>query len=295
MLVYFIVNNREKTSEIIYNTIIKFSQKKIIVPDNSYNHRTYLFKNFTETNNFLVKNKEDLKKIYYTVLNNGWDSLSFQCDLEYKNCFNDSSDIIKSDYTQMINNFISPYNKQIILTTEGIRNELTIKVTRIYTKDEEIELKKIVKDFLNKNNIKKGNVKVKDLEKIHDFIIKNVKYDEEFANNAENDLITSDYTATKATGALITKKAVCSGYTDAFAIFLDELNIPNFKVESLSKKHIWNAIYFNKKWVHVDLTWDDDEKNKDNNRNYFMINTKELLKKDSKEHNFDTDFYVELK
>ena len=42
------------------------------------------------------------------------------------------------------------------------------------------------------------------------------------------------------------------------------------------------------------LTWDDDELNKNNNRNFFMITTKELHKKDKEQHNFE-DVYLELK
>ncbi len=295
MLLYYVVNNKEKTSEIIYDTIIKYSKKNVIIPENNYNHRLYLYKTVTETDDFIAKNKDDLKKIYYTILNNGWDTFTFLCDVEYKDCFKESSEVIKSDYMQLINNYISPYNRQTMITTEGIRNELTVKVTKIYTKEETEKLNNIVKKYIEKNKIDKNKVTIKDLEKIHDFIINNVTYDEEFAENAKTEeVVTGDFTPTKATGALIEKKAVCSGYTDAFALFLDELNIPNFKIESMSKKHIWNAVYFNKKWSHFDLTWDDDEINKNNNRNYYMINTKELLKKDTKEHNFDMDLYLEI-
>ena len=41
---------------------------------------------------------------------------------------------------------------------------------------------------------------------------------------------------------------------------MDILNIPNFKVSS--KEHIWNVIYYNNAWYHIDVTWDDDEINK---------------------------------
>ena len=41
---------------------------------------------------------------------------------------------------------------------------------------------------------------------------------------------------------------------------LDRLSIPNFKVTS--EEHVWNVIYYNGKWTHIDATWDDDEINK---------------------------------
>lgn len=298
MTLYYIVNNKEKTSDIIYNYILRLNQKKVIIPDKSNNHRSYLFKTLTETNDFVAKNEDDFKKIYYTILNNGWDTFTFQCDLNYKDCFEDNSEFIKSDYMLLINNYVSPYNKQMIIKTEGIRNEITVKVTKIYKNDEITKLKNKISEVLKKYNITKETFTEKDLERIHDYIINNTKYDDDFAKEAENfDNYNNmeDITPSKATGALFNKKAVCSGYTDAFALFLDELKVPNFKVESMSRKHVWNVIYYNKKWSHVDLTWDDDEVNKNNNRNFYMINTKTLLKKDSKEHNFDTDLYLELK
>ena len=126
-----------------------------------------------------------------------------------------------------------------------------------------------------------------DIKKIHDYIIKNTTYDDEYEQS--NEITESN----KATGALIHKKALCSGYSDAFALFMDKINIPNFEVTS--EEHEWNAIYFNNKWYHVDTTWDDDETNKYNTSNFFLINTNELLLKDKKEHNFDKEIFLEFK
>ena len=74
---------------------------------------------------------------------------------------------------------------------------------------------------------------------------------------------------------------------------LDKLHIPNFKVTS--SEHVWNVIYYNGKWTHIDATWDDDEVNKNTQHNFYKITTDELLKKDKKEHNFNINDYLELK
>lgn len=116
-------------------------------------------------------------------------------------------------------------------------------------------------------------------------MINNITYDDDYTK-------TQDENSTTAYGAITTKKSICGGYTDAFAIAMDILNIPNFKVSS--KEHIWNAIYYNNTWYHIDVTWDDDEINKNNNTNFFMINTDTLLKKDKKDHDFNIAFYKEL-
>lgn len=69
-------------------------------------------------------------------------------------------------------------------------------------------------------------------------------------------------------------KPVCSGYADAFALILDRLGIRNFKVSS--ENHIWNVVYIDNGWLHIDSTWDDDENNINNRDNFYMINTKKL-------------------
>ena len=117
-------------------------------------------------------------------------------------------------------------------------------------------------------------------------MISNVKYDDDYI---DNDIYSI---SNKANGALIEKIALCSGYTDAFGLFLDRLNIPNFKVTTTD--HVWNVVYFNNKWLHVDVTWDDDEYNSRNRHNFFLIDTNKLLEKDAEEHTFKQELYLEL-
>ena len=77
------------------------------------------------------------------------------------------------------------------------------------------------------------------------------------------------------------------------AIILDEFNIPNFKVSSAD--HVWNVVYINNKWLHVDTTWDDDEVNRYNRNNFFLIDTNKLYELDTSEHTFNKEYYKELK
>ena len=39
------------------------------------------------------------------------------------------------------------------------------------------------------------------------------------------------------------------------AIFLHEFGLDNYKIAS--DTHIWNLVKLDKKWLHLDLTWDD--------------------------------------
>ena len=87
--------------------------------------------------------------------------------------------------------------------------------------------------------------------------------------------------------------ALCSGYSDTFALMLDMLDIPNFRVSNI--EHIWNVIKFNNEWRHIDVTWDDDEINKNNIYNFYYLTTNELIEKDNDLHTFNRDIYLELK
>ena len=85
---------------------------------------------------------------------------------------------------------------------------------------------------------------------IHDYLINNNVYDMEAALSSDT---SSD--SFSAVGALLRGKAVCQGYAEAMALFLDRFGIPNLTVSS--SNHIWNLVYVNGQWLHVDATWDD--------------------------------------
>ena len=79
------------------------------------------------------------------------------------------------------------------------------------------------------------------------------------------------------------------------AIFLNYFDIPNFEISS--ENHIWNAVYLDGKWLHLDLTWDDpiistgEEIVSDS---YFLITSEELRKINDVQHNYDTEVYKEI-
>lgn len=61
--------------------------------------------------------------------------------------------------------------------------------------------------------------------------------------------------AYNAYGCLVNHKAVCSGYSEAFAAIMTELGIPN--TYATSPNHRWNKVKIGKTWYHVDVTWND--------------------------------------
>ena len=242
---------------------------KIIVPDYKEHNKEYNFKTVQETNDFVPKNIDDLKKIYYTVLNNGWDSFTFYCPKEYTECVDAVKTLADGKYTELINNYVSPFNSYIKYNTYIIGDDkINLTVDKLYTKDEITKLEEFIDKFISDNNINKDNPTIDDIKTIHDYLVDNITYDKDYK---QGDKTLSN----KASTAIFNGIAICSGYTDALAMFLDKLNIPNFKITT--EDHVWNLVYFDNKWSHIDVTWDDDEVNKDNNHNFFMIDTDKLL------------------
>jgi len=78
-------------------------------------------------------------------------------------------------------------------------------------------------------------------------------------------------------------KVICSGYAEALAYMLDCANVKNFTVTDYVSSgrstilHIWNAVYLNGEWLHVDPTWNDATRNRNcPNGRYFLLPVNEI-------------------
>lgn len=277
LLVYF---NIEDISDFIND----LSKDKVIIPESNEYKRNYKYIRFSNDEEYYPLSKEDIKNIYYNVLNNGWDTFTFYCPDSYVECTDDILEI--GDDKQLlskINNYVHPFNSFLHIYVKIVGNKVTIQNEKKYS-DEMIEtINNKVDEVLNSLNIGFHSDRTK-IEQIHNYIINNSTYDEDYV------LGTSSHKSNSAYGNLIEGFGVCSGYSDAMAIFLDRLNIPNIKVSS--ENHIWNLVYVDGEWLHLDLTWDDTENVRYNN-NYFLITKERLFVLDDKEHNFDEDFFLE--
>ena len=71
---------------------------------------------------------------------------------------------------------------------------------------------------------------------IHDYIIDNTQYDQETYKIMNESKDSKEiYEATTAYGCLVNKKAVCSGYSAAFQLFMQKLGIPSGRVSGRKK------------------------------------------------------------
>ena len=258
-----------------------------------YQSEVLSFNEYYSSNNFAyfqnidadkVTNKQELLNMLYTIINSGDNSYSFYCD--YETCTQDVREMLSDkEFLPLINNFVHPYNSfETINVSVTSMDRVTISSRKVYNASEIETLNVYIDEFINAHITNNMN----DYDKIkifHDYIINKYEYDENKGYKSY-----SAYT-------LITKgKAICGGYSDLMAIYLNKLGIKNYKISSES--HIWNYVYLNGTWHHLDATWDDPVASDGKARllhNFFMISTEELYKLDDKEHNFDKNIYKEAK
>ena len=303
-ILLFVLLNANNWSDFLTNYTI--NDPEVYIPKaNSYvKEEDFLFVQNIE--NFMPFSKGDLKNIYYTIVNNGWKEFTFYCPSEYVECLEDVKEISNDqDLLTHLNNYVHPYNGfSNVKTVISETGDITVSINYFYS-DEQIKAinKKI--DEIYKNIITNDMDTYTKILTIHDYIINNTKYDIERNNNGN-----SIYHSYIAYGPLLEGYATCNGYTDAMALFLEKMNIPNFKVAMTPEKnsdtegHVWNAVYLNNQWFHLDLTWDDPVSSDGTDylqHKYFLITTSQLEEADTSgevivtEHQFKKNIYPELK
>lgn len=279
LIVYFVYINLDDITKDLKALIV--SRNDLVIKEPNSYKVDYTFENFNYKVSYVPYNKEELIDIYFNVLNNGYNEFTFYCPKEYKNCTKDVESIGNdSKLMSNINNYVHPYNSfKTIKTKVSSNNEITLEIQKKYSEEKINKINELVNNVISELDLNNIDDLTK-IERIHNYILNHTVYDK----NTKNFDINSAY------GSLIEGHAVCSGYADAFSIFMNIYKIPNIRVSS--ENHLWNLVYINGKWLHIDLTWDDSENNKYDN-NYFLITKEKLFSLDTKEHNFDESFFIE--
>lgn len=123
--------------------------------------------------------------------------------------------------------------------SDSVLNERMKRIDSIY---------KSIKSRLQKNS--------SDFEKakaVYDYLIDNCEYDNSYSGNSANEAKT---TASFADGALLDKKAVCSGYSRAFKLLMDKFGVECTCI--CNDEHEWNLVCIEGNYYHIDVTWADD-------------------------------------
>jgi len=260
---------------------------------NAY-YKDYDYSFVQNTTNLYPKSRQDILNIIYTTLNRGLDEITFYCD--YDKCLDDTNDIAEDNsYLSAINNLVHPYNSYSnIYFTISKHGKVHINISKIYSFSSTIMINKRIDQIVS--SIITDDMSIYDkILSFHDYIVDHTVYDSSVS--IENQMY-SGTNANNAVGLLFEGKAICSGYSDVMAIFLNKYGINNIKISS--DEHIWNLVNIDGEWKHIDVTWDDPVTTNGNNvllHDFFLISTDELFLKESSfernNHQFNTDIYLE--
>lgn len=275
----------------LYRTYFVKEEKEVTLTASNDYTRDYDFNYVKRTDDFTPSNYQDLLNIYYTVLNSGEEEFSFYCTDEYSECINDVDSLANNQKVlSTINNFVHPFNSfRHLETSYDDYGKVTLKIEHIYSNNDikliEAKVEEIEKEIWNSSMSNEDKIK-----EVHNYIINNSKYDKD---RSDNNIVK--YKSDTAYGSLLEGYSLCGGYTDAMELFLEDMGIKNYKISS--ENHVWNAVYLNDAWYHLDLTWDDPITTDGSDileYNFFLITTSELSELEGEQHNYDKNVYSEL-
>lgn len=125
---------------------------------------------------------------------------------------------------------------------------------------------------------------------IHDILVTQTEYDVDCAAEImQNAPYSEVWQSSSAYGCLVNKLAVCSGYSAAFQLLMNEMDIPCMRVSGNDREngtlHEWNCVSLDGEWYYIDVTWDDptfDDSSSDFkdaiSHEYFLIPSEILLR-----------------
>jgi len=295
----FIITIFTFKDDVIYYNYAKYKLKN----EDSYLEPKYFYEdNFGYINDYTemeINNKNELYETIYYVINSGATNVKRYFNIDYEN-FEEDYNQIFSDENKIklstINNFVHPYNTfdAINVSLKGYLLEISIEYKDSYPDSKKDLINKKVDELINEL-IDEDMTDEEKIKVIHDYIINTTIYDKLFCieENPEDCETTSPYQSDTAYGVLFENWGICSGYTDLMAIFLDKLEIPNYRVTNDS--HTWNAVKVEDRWYHLDITWDDPISENDIlSHSYFLITTEEDSELETS-HQFDENIFIELK
>lgn len=243
------------------------------------NENKYYTNNDSENNyNFNANSVSEIKNI----LINSIKYLSNSIVINYKG----STDNLKSEIDSLLeeiyasDGYTAAMMKRWKYSYTGYVNDVTLKFTFEYveTKEQLDEVNKKVDEILDK--IINEDMNDLAIEKaIHDYIVKNVSYDETYINYSDYD-------------ALFSGKSVCQGYALLAYRMLTNSGIESkIIIGDANGPHAWNLVKLNDSWYHLDCTWDrGTSKPPDKiSYDYFNKNDDYMIRN----HHWDTKRYPE--
>lgn len=299
-IILVIIYNEKITTYVVSNYIYNKNEAIEITKNEYALERNYSYVQITD--DFVAHDYQHLLNIIYTILDSGNDEAFFYCDDDYTSCLSDLDYIIPSnvdeehyDVLADINNLVHPYNSyQKLTVVTNNYGKVVVKVAKQYSKKNIVYINNEI-DKISLSIEKEGMTNEQKILAFHDYIINTTKYDKDRASNLKGKSFKNSDSHT-AYGLLKNHVALCGGYSDIMSIYMNKINVQNIRISS--DKHVWNLVYSNGKWLHLDATWDDPVTQTGSQilmHDYFLIDTDTLFRFDLDEHNFNQEFYKESK
>ena len=280
--------------------LIYYNYAKYTVKDENISNNYYYSDNFMYLDNYEdieIHNKNELYNTIYYIVNSGISYTKRYFSIDYTDYEEDYSNLFSdNDKLNIINNFVHPYNtfSSIEASLKGYVITIRVKYNDTYNLEVrnkiDTKIEKIISNNITTDMSDRDKVKV-----LHDYIINNTKYDQNFCIEKDKSkcATTSNYKADTAYGVLFEGYGICSGYTDLMSIMLYKLGIVNYRVSNES--HTWNSVKLDNKWYILDVTWDDPiSEDKDIlTDTYFLITPEEDLKLEES-HTYNKEIFLEL-
>ena len=255
--------------------------------ENSY----FTIDHFDFVNNYEgaeVHSKQEIIDSIYYLINSGVSYSERYCSRDYETCYSDMEEVsTDTNLLSVLNNYVHPFNSFDSIVFNFDDRVIQIEIKHAYGKEEIQKLSSKVDELIQENIT--DNMSTRDkIKAIHDYIINHTEYDKLKTENVND----TTYKSNTAYGVLFQNYGICSGYSDAMKLFLDKLNIINYKISN--DQHIWNLVNIDGKWYHLDLTWDDPVSDKNITRDsYFLITTKTLKLLEDDVHYFNSMLFKE--
>ncbi|MCI7351895.1 MAG: hypothetical protein MSH60_14280 [Ruminococcus sp.] len=171
-------------------------------------------------------------------------------DLDIEFTFSEPKDIdtIYKVYELLVNEEIELFyldNKFYYSGTPATKMKLGYTDTKLNIKKKKQDVNTATQEILAK--VTSGMSDYDIVKLFHDELIRTCVYDTEATNNIY--------------GALVEKRTMCQGYAGAFLRLCNLTGIPALSITgSTNEPHMWNMVKIDGEWYHIDLTWDDPDK-----------------------------------
>lgn len=190
--------------------------------------------------------------------------------------------------------------KTIANSVIEICSALKDKVDFDITNDKMSEAYKRAKEVLSEI-IKPGMSQLEKEISIHDYLVKNVKYDNQVINALNNDYMVN-FDSHDAYNVLINGKGVCDGFAWTTKLMLGMCGIDSDIVTGMGKTgddnkiqgktlyHAWNIVKIDDEYYQVDVTWDEGYYEQLDMLCYKYFNISDDLM--AKDHEWDKSYYT---